>query len=259
MFLRCDRICLFGSSKLGMWSGELFVCHIQVDKFNFVVVVVVVLSSSFLLLKSSCSVQGTTSAAHLTETLCHYEWLCRSQVVLWNHDATWRKLLPMGKKKKRKGEKKPTLQHPSSSKTAESLPVCLGAVSFSLLLKLRRSFMVMPKNLKTDWSFVGCVKQQLRTKIPAFPAKCEVTFFRNTTLWNCQSLKNCSCLIAQSILGAGTQHEAPTQSASPFTLINHSPSLFVWSAGTNRAALNDTAISLASFAPASAAMETYWY
>lgn len=49
--------------------------------------------------------------------------------------------------------------------------------------------MVMPKNLKTDWGFLRCVKQQFRTQIPAFPAKCEVTFFRNTTRWNCQSLK----------------------------------------------------------------------
>lgn len=131
---------------------------------------------------------------------------------------------------KKKKEEKREKANTAASKQQEDRRVtaCISWSSFiQPLLKLRRSFMVMPKNLKTDWSFVGCVKQQFRTQIPAFPAKCEVTFFRNTTRWNCQSLKKCSCLIAQSILGAGTQHEAPSQSASPFTLINHSPSLFV--------------------------------
>lgn len=207
MFLRCDRICLFGSGKLGMWSGEPFVCHIQVDKFNFVVVVVVVLSSSFLLLKSSCSVQGTTSAAHLQKhfaTMNRFAAARRYCEIMTPPDES---SFQWAKKKEEKREKANTA---ASKQQDRRVTPCICWSGFSHpLLKLRRSFMVVPKNLKTDWSFVRCVKQQFRTKIPAFPAKCKVTFFRSTTRWNCQSLKSVLAWLLHRYLALGRNMKLP--------------------------------------------------
>lgn len=176
---------------------------------------------------------------------------CRSQSVLWNHDATWGKLLPMCGKGEKRGE-----QANSRASILQDRRVT-GGISCSsfahLLSKLKGSFMVIPKNLKT-LSFARFVT--VTNEIPKRPAKCKVRFFRNKARWiGVEEVFLPDWFIDTRRWGATRSSPSVCVSIYP----DKSPP---FSSSDGRgikylAALNDTAISLASFALACAAMETY--
>lgn len=125
---------------------------------------------------------------------------------------SWRHLTKApsnGQKKKREKREKANTAASKQQQDCRVTPCICWSGFIHPLLKLRRSFMVVPKNLKTDWSFVRCVKKQFRTKIPAFPAKCKVTFFHSTTRWNCQSLKSVLAWLLHRYLALGRNMKLP--------------------------------------------------
>lgn len=170
-------MCQFGSCKLwltfltGVQSGEPRVCHIQSDNCGCIVVVVF-----GLWLKSSCSSHGTTAAHWWRHFATRNPSLCSSQSVLWNHDATWGKLLPMRKKKKSR------VQRPHGSTAAESLRVFLAALC-SPFVKTVGKF-----HCYTGWSFAWSVTNSRQLKSQNSGQNTPWHFSSNTTRWFLRSL-----------------------------------------------------------------------
>lgn len=253
-------ICLFGLGKLwltwspGMWSGESFLSV----TFKWTNGILLLLSIHPAVYHPSLLVlyKGQRQPPIYRDTLPPGITLPQRVGIVksWRHPRK----APSNVWKRRKKKRGKANSAASTQQQVRRVTAGISCSTFAhLLSKLKGSFMVIPKNLKTGWSFARCETNSYELK----SHNCR-HFFSVTQHAGFEEFKKCSCLIASSILAAGTQHEAPPphpRSVSPFTLINRRPSLCLQHRQKYLAALNDTAISLASFALACAAMETNWY